>query len=62
MEKMTLDRAAERKRMRSEIWFNDPDEPAETAVYLERFGNYGITRGELQSGRPIIGIASAGVV
>jgi len=60
MEKMGHGRAAERKRMRSEIWFNDPDEPAETAVYLERFGNYGITRGELQSGRPIIGIAQTG--
>ncbi|RNE66701.1 IlvD/Edd family dehydratase [Cryobacterium tepidiphilum] len=52
--------AEERRRLRSEIWFNDLDEPAETAVYLERFANYGITRGELQSGRPIIGIAQTG--
>jgi dihydroxy-acid dehydratase len=45
------------KRLRSEIWFNDQTEPAETAIYLERFNNYGVTRKELQSGRPVIGIA-----
>jgi dihydroxy-acid dehydratase len=48
---------SEPKRLRSEIWFNDTAEPAETAIYLERFNNYGVTRKELQSGRPIIGIA-----
>ncbi len=48
------------KRLRSEIWFNDLSEPGETAVYLERFNNYGITRKELQSGRPVIGIAQSG--
>ena len=48
------------KRLRSEIWFNDKTEPGETAVYLERFPNYGITRQELQSGRPVIGIAQTG--
>ena len=48
------------RRLRSEIWFNDMSEPGETAVYLERYNNYGITRGELQSGRPIIGIAQSG--
>jgi len=47
-------------RLRSEQWFNDPREPGETAVYLERFSNYGITREELQSQRPIIGIAQSG--
>ena len=35
-------------------------EPGETAIYLERFGNYGLTRKELQSGRPVIGIAQTG--
>lgn len=35
-------------------------EPQETAIYLERFHNYGITRSELQSGRPVIGIAQSG--
>ncbi|MFN3324486.1 MAG: IlvD/Edd family dehydratase [Bryobacteraceae bacterium] len=48
------------RRLRSEIWFNDMTEPGETAVYLERFNNYGITREELQSGKPIIGIAQTG--
>jgi dihydroxy-acid dehydratase len=49
-----------KQRLRSEIWFNDTSEPGETAVYLERFNNYGITRQELQSGRPVIGIAQTG--
>src|SRR5579872_3560469 len=49
-----------RKRLRSEIWFNDMTEPGETAVYLERYPSYGITRQEMQSGRPIIGIAQTG--
>ena len=49
-----------KKRLRSEIWFNDLEEPGETAVYIERFTNYGITREELQSARPIIGIAQTG--
>ena len=46
--------------LRSEIWFNDPKDPGETAVYIERFGNFGMTRQELQSSRPIIGIAQTG--
>jgi dihydroxy-acid dehydratase len=49
-----------RKKLRSEHWFNDPGEQGETAVYLERYTNYGLTRAELQSGRPIIGIAQSG--
>jgi dihydroxy-acid dehydratase len=49
-----------KRRLRSEIWFNDEHEPGETAVYIERFANYGITRKELQSSRPIIGIAQSG--
>jgi dihydroxy-acid dehydratase len=48
------------KHLRSEIWLQDRDEPGETAVYIERFSNYGITREELQSARPIIGIAQTG--
>jgi dihydroxy-acid dehydratase len=47
-------------KLHSELWFRDTKDPAETAVYLERFANYGITRGELQSSRPIIGIAQTG--
>jgi dihydroxy-acid dehydratase len=48
------------KKLRSEIWFNDREEPGESAIYIERFTNYGITRDELQSARPIIGIAQTG--
>ena len=42
---------------RSREWFADPDRLDMTALYLERFMNYGITPEELRSGRPIIGIA-----
>jgi dihydroxy-acid dehydratase len=45
---------------RSEIWFNNMNEPQETAIYLERFHNYGMTRQEMQAGRPVIGIAQSG--
>ncbi|MCB1412912.1 MAG: dihydroxy-acid dehydratase, partial [Xanthobacteraceae bacterium] len=48
------------RRLRSQKWFNDPDNPAMTALYLERYLNYGLTREELQSGKPIIGIAQTG--
>ena len=48
------------KRRRSEIWFNDKEEPGETAVYLERYPSWGLTRGEMQSGKPVIGIAQSG--
>src|SRR6266850_6564455 len=48
------------RRLRSELWFNDMTVPGETAIYLERFNNYGLTRAELQAGRPIIGIAQTG--
>jgi dihydroxy-acid dehydratase len=47
-------------KLHSELWFRDTKDPGETAVYLERFANYGITRGELRSSRPIIGIAQTG--
>jgi len=46
--------------LRSRQWFNNPDNHEMTALYIERFLNYGITREELQSGRPIIGIAQTG--
>src|SRR5258707_4048140 len=48
------------QRLRSEIWFNDKAEPGETAIYLERYSTYGLGRKELQSGRPVIGIAQTG--
>ncbi len=47
-------------KLRSQLWFDDPAEPGMTALYLERYLNYGLTRAELQSGRPIIGIAQTG--
>ncbi len=46
--------------LRSQNWFQNPDNLGMTAVYLERYANYGLTREELQSGRPIIGIAQTG--
>ncbi len=50
----------EKNRLRSRRWFDDPDDPGMTALYLERYMNYGLTREELQSGKPIIGIAQTG--
>jgi dihydroxy-acid dehydratase len=41
-------------------WFNNSHNPAMTSLYLERYLNYGLTREELQSGKPIIGIAQTG--
>ena len=46
--------------LRSRKWFMNPDNPEMTALYLERYLNYGLTRQELQSGKPIIGIAQTG--
>ena len=46
-------------KLRSEQWWNDPANPGMTALYLERFLNYGLTPGELQGGRPVIGIAQS---
>jgi len=48
------------KPLRSRAWFNNPDNPDMTALYLERYLNYGLTLEELQSGKPIIGIAQTG--
>ena len=48
------------ENLRSRQWFDNPDNPGMTALYLERYLNYGLTRQELQSGKPIIGIAQTG--
>ncbi|HEX4297156.1 MAG TPA: IlvD/Edd family dehydratase [Devosia sp.] len=48
------------KRLRSRAWFDNPDNPDMTALYLERYLNFGLSREELQSGKPIIGIAQTG--
>lgn len=47
-------------RLRSQSWFDDPHNPGMTALYLERYLNFGLTPGELRAGRPIIGIAQTG--
>ena len=47
-------------RLRSRDWFDNPERWDMTALYLERFMNYGVTPEELQSGKPIIGIAQSG--
>ena len=49
-----------KKIFRSQNWFNNPKNPDMTALYLERYLNYGLTRKELQSGNPIIGTAQSG--
>jgi dihydroxy-acid dehydratase len=56
----TSDQPKNSRRLRSQLWFDNPDNPAMTALYLERYLNYGLTRAELTSGRPIIGIAQTG--
>ena len=48
------------RRLRSQLWFDDPSHADLTALYVERYMNQGLTRAELQSGRPIIGIAQTG--
>ena len=48
------------RKLRSQQWYDNPDNPGMTALYLERQLNYGLTRAELQSGKPIIGIAQTG--
>ncbi|SVC78189.1 uncharacterized protein METZ01_LOCUS331043, partial [marine metagenome] len=52
--------SAETRSLRSAAWFNVPSDPLMTALYLERYVNFGLTREELQSGKPIIGIAQTG--
>jgi len=46
--------------LRSRQWFMNKNNPEMTALYLERYLNYGLTRDELQSGKPIIAIAQTG--
>lgn len=48
------------RKLRSRRWFDNPENPTMTALYIERYLNYGITREELQTGKPIIGIAQTG--
>ena len=48
------------RALRSRAWFDTPSNPDMTALYLERYLNFGLSREELQSGKPIIGIAQTG--
>ena len=50
----------DKSQLRSKLWFDNPDDFDMTALYIERYLNWGITREELQSGKPIIGIAQSG--
>ena len=59
-ERMSTHDTNQDKRLRSRRWFDDPADPAMTALYLERYMNYGITPDELRGGKPIIGIAQTG--
>jgi dihydroxy-acid dehydratase len=54
------DQTKKQFKLRSQRWFDDPEDPGMTALYAERYLNFGLTRGELQSGKPIIGIAQTG--
>jgi len=49
-----------KRRLRSTLWFDNPDNPGMTALYIERYLNFGLTAAELRSGKPIIGIAQTG--
>ncbi|MCK0207362.1 dihydroxy-acid dehydratase family protein [Starkeya koreensis] len=51
---------ASERPLRSRAWFDNPDNIDMTALYLERYLNFGLSQEELQSGRPIIGIAQTG--
>jgi dihydroxy-acid dehydratase len=58
--KIKSSQGSPQRRLRSQLWFDNPDNPGMTALYLERYLNYGLTRDELTSGRPIVGIAQTG--
>jgi dihydroxy-acid dehydratase len=60
MDYLFMPNNANKPRLRSQLWFDNPDNPGMTALYLERYLNFGLTRAELTSGKPIIGIAQSG--
>ena len=49
-----------KRPLRSRLWFDNPENPGMTALYIERYLNFGLTPAELRSGKPIIGIAQTG--
>ena len=58
--KATAKGADGKRRLRSREWFDSKSDPTMTALYLERYMNFGLTLAELRSGKPIIGIAQTG--
>ena len=50
----------QKPKLRSRAWFDNPDNIDMTALYLERYLNFGLSLEELRSGKPIIGIAQSG--
>ena len=56
------DRKIKPENLRSRLWFNNPDDAEMTALYTERYLNYGLTRDELRAGKPIIGIAQTDLI
>ncbi len=54
------DEAGTARRLRSQEWWQSSENVGMTALYIERYMNWGLTREELQSGRPVIGIAQTG--
>lgn len=55
-----MDENRKKFKYRSQAWFDNEEDPGMTALYMEKYLNYGLTRKELQSSRPIIGIAQTG--
>lgn len=55
-----LSKTRANRRYRSQEWFDNPNNPGMTALYLERYQNQAFTRGELQAEKPIVGIAQTG--
>jgi xylonate dehydratase len=60
LENAMTDNGRPARRFRSSDWLNDAHRRDQTALYLERYMNYGITPDELRSGRPVVGIAQSG--
>ncbi|MFA6264525.1 MAG: IlvD/Edd family dehydratase [Pseudolabrys sp.] len=58
--KQSSEKKPKNRSLRSQLWFDNPDNPGMTALYLERYLNWGLTRAELTAGKPIIGIAQTG--
>ncbi|ESQ83568.1 dihydroxy-acid dehydratase [Asticcacaulis sp. AC466] len=56
----STDPSVKATKLRSRAWFDNPSNPDMTALYLERYMNFGLSLEELQSGKPIIGIAQTG--